>query len=220
MSGLLGHYEDSDEDDDAPSALAAQEAAASKGEAPAADSTGGAAKGASPPAASPAADGAEAGQRVPSASPPIVASDGAESSDDEDSGAKADGGEDMLLPPSPDGQPDAEILERVKSLHDLRKRGKSIRDHIQASRDWSNPYILERVVKVFELEQYGSNFPKEIFDPSRVAEHPSDWYDAPEVERPPPPKRPKKEKDRSGLSRTKSSSGLSGADNAVTTVVS
>merc|ERR1740121_2546662 len=114
----------------------------------------------------------------------------------------------MILPPSPTGDPDPELLERVCSLHDLRRKGKSIRDHIQGSRDWSNPYILERVVKVFELDEHGSNFPKEIFDPANIAEHPSDWYDAPECERPPPPKRQKKEKElrRNGISRTRTAS--------------
>merc|ERR1712060_849803 len=98
----------------------------------------------------------------------------------------------QLVPPSPPGEPDPELVERVQYLHDLRKRGRSIRDYIQGSRDWSNPYILERVIKVFELDEHGSNYPKDIFDPARVAEHPSDYYDAPECERPPLPKRAKK----------------------------
>jgi len=107
-------------------------------------------------------------------------------------GGDSDGEDDaQALPPSPEGEPDPEILERVQALHELRKRGRSIRDHIQGSRDWSNPYILERVIQVFKIDQYGSNFPKEVFDPARVAGHPSDYYDAPEVERPPMPKRKK-----------------------------
>ncbi|CAK9022652.1 Leucine-zipper-like transcriptional regulator 1 [Durusdinium trenchii] len=62
-----------------------------------------------------------------------------------------------------------------------------------ASRDWSNPYVLERLVQEMGLKRYGSNFPKEMFDPEHV-EHPSDFYDAPDCERPPPPKRKKAEK--------------------------
>merc|ERR1712046_8200 len=77
-------------------------------------------------------------------------------------------------------------------MHELRKRGRSIREHLQGSRDWSNPYILERIIKVFELNQHGSNYPKELFDASAIAEHPSDYYDAPECERPPLPKRQKR----------------------------
>mmetsp|Transcript_11986 Transcript_11986/g.21217 ORF Transcript_11986/g.21217 Transcript_11986/m.21217 type:complete len:216 (-) Transcript_11986:117-764(-) len=215
MSGLLGHYEDSDDNEDAPGSLAAQEAAAKD----AADATSNAPKAAAPSGSPPQGQVGQA-----SASPPQIVATGDDSSDEEGSGAKGDEGEDMLLPPSPGGPPDADILERVKSLHDLRKRGKSIRDHIQGSRDWSNPYILERVVKVFELEQYGSNFPKEIFDPSRVAEHPSDWFDAPECERPPAPKKQKKAgndgQKRNGLSRAKSNSGLGGGDSASDLVVS
>ncbi|CAE7226529.1 LZTR1 [Symbiodinium natans] len=67
------------------------------------------------------------------------------------------------------------------------------------SRDWSNPYILERLVQELGLQQYGSNFPKDVFDPERVAHHPSDLYDAPECERPPPPKRAKKAHERRSL---------------------
>merc|ERR1740121_178694 len=98
----------------------------------------------------------------------------------------------MILPPSPTGDPDPELLERVRSLHDLRRRGRSIRDHIQGSRDWSNPYILERVIKVFDLDEHGSNYPKERYAPASIVEHPSDYYDAPECERPPPMKRSKR----------------------------
>merc|ERR1712070_1360379 len=97
-----------------------------------------------------------------------------------------------LLPPSPPGEPDPDILERVKSMYEKKKQGRSIREHLQGSRDWSNPYILERIIKVFELNQHGSNYPKELFDASAIAEHPSDFYDAPECERPPLPKRQKR----------------------------
>merc|ERR1712070_498860 len=98
-----------------------------------------------------------------------------------------------LLPPSPPGEPDPDILERVKSMTELRKKGRNIREHLQGSRDWSNPYILERIIKVFELNQHGSNYPKELFDASSIAEHPSDFYDAPECERPPLPKRSRRQ---------------------------
>eukprot|EP00933_Yihiella_yeosuensis_P037306 TRINITY_DN3120_c0_g3_i1.p1 TRINITY_DN3120_c0_g3~~TRINITY_DN3120_c0_g3_i1.p1 ORF type:complete len:206 (+),score=51.78 TRINITY_DN3120_c0_g3_i1:133-750(+) len=194
MSGLLGHYEDSDEDEEAPAEAGGNTTAgegSGSAEAGAAEAATSAA--ASPPSGSPPQDSAAGSSTAPRS---LIVGAGAASddSDAEASDAKGDEGQDMVLPPSPEGPPDADILERVKSLHDLRKRGKSIRDHIQGSRDWSNPYILERVVKVFELNQYGSNFPKDIFDPSRIAEHPSDWYDAPDCERPPPPKRQKRPK--------------------------
>eukprot|EP00443_Scrippsiella_acuminata_P080548 CAMPEP_0115485198 /NCGR_PEP_ID=MMETSP0271-20121206/59784_1 /TAXON_ID=71861 /ORGANISM="Scrippsiella trochoidea, Strain CCMP3099" /LENGTH=199 /DNA_ID=CAMNT_0002913145 /DNA_START=90 /DNA_END=686 /DNA_ORIENTATION=+ len=199
MSGFLGAYEDSSEEgDDAPSILvrAASAAAVAGGAAPqAADSAEGAVAVSVPAASSPATASASPAAAA-AGSPPVVASPpeegcSAPSSPSSDAGSGGAGGtaEGPVLPPSPVGEPDEEILERVRSLHELRKKGKSIRDHIQGSRDWSNPYILERVIKVFEIDEYGSNYPKEIFDPARIAEHPSDFFDAPECERPPPPKR-------------------------------
>eukprot|EP00927_Polykrikos_kofoidii_P074483 TRINITY_DN70484_c0_g1_i1.p1 TRINITY_DN70484_c0_g1~~TRINITY_DN70484_c0_g1_i1.p1 ORF type:complete len:267 (+),score=47.84 TRINITY_DN70484_c0_g1_i1:94-894(+) len=234
MPSLIGGYEDSDEDDDAPSILAtqaAQAAATAAGQITepttstivAADlQASGAAATAPAPANATAAsplvgslpDSCNASNdstgggggviggiaRVVMASPlagnSSPSSDGAvspacESNPEEESANM----EEVLLPPSPLGEPDPELLERVRLLHDLRKRGKSIRDHIQSSRDWSNPYVLERVIKVFELDEHGSNYPKQLFDSCNVAEHPSDYYDAPECERPPLPKRLRKIRD-------------------------
>mmetsp|Transcript_87350 Transcript_87350/g.260617 ORF Transcript_87350/g.260617 Transcript_87350/m.260617 type:complete len:247 (+) Transcript_87350:34-774(+) len=205
MSGLLADaYEDSDEDDNAPSILtrAAQEAegaaapaAAAAPQEPAAAAPGNAEDAGQPGRAPPTGGAPPAGGAGPAqAASPLVASSSASSSGELSDGGGQEEAEEAapLVPPSPPGEPDVELVDRVMSLHSLWKRGKSIREHIQGSRDWSNPYVLERVIKVFELDQYGSNYPKDVFDPSRVAEHPSDYFDAPECERPPLPKRPKR----------------------------
>lgn len=212
MSGLLGAYEDSDEDDDAPSILAqaaAQQVAAAavrQGAGSPAEGAGiGGGANAAAADAAPLALAADirtaaaaettdligrkcpAGGRLMATSPLVW---GASSSDSADSAAE-EGDPDpvALIPPSPPGEPDADLLERVRALHEMRCKGKNVREHIRGSRDWSNPYILERVIKHFDLEEYGSNFPSEVFDPRKVAEHPSDYFDAPECERPPAPKR-------------------------------
>ena len=39
-----------------------------------------------------------------------------------------------------------------------------------------NPYILEKIIEVFEIDQYRSNAPAEVFDPSSVEA--SDFFDA------------------------------------------
>lgn len=206
---LLAGYDSDDDDEDAPSILAQAAAQATLG----VDATGVAvgslaaspsvasAPSASPPAAASPSSGVVARDRTASCGAlgggrsvgvPVASPLGAASSSPSSSrGGSPERGEDGidLLPPSPLGEPDPELVDRVRTLHDLRRRGKSIRDHIQASRDWSNPYILERVIRVFELDEYSSNYPKESYDPSKIAEHPSDYYDAPECERPPLPKR-------------------------------
>jgi hypothetical protein len=225
MSGLLTGYEDSDEDDDAPSILAQAAAAAvaggdaatvgstvvssmaghtnasAAGDSNAAASAEGVATPAASPPPSPAASADAPGTLARAGSTsvggasgvisepvrsPVACGYSSPSSNRDVSPAR----ELDLLPPSPLGEPDADLMARVQKLHDMRKRGQTLRDHMQQNRDWSNPYILERVIKVFELDEYGSNYAKDTFDPSRIAEHPSDYYDyAGPVERPPLPKR-------------------------------
>eukprot|EP00747_Dinoflagellata_sp_TGD_P162762 gnl/TRDRNA2_/TRDRNA2_180730_c0_seq1.p1 gnl/TRDRNA2_/TRDRNA2_180730_c0~~gnl/TRDRNA2_/TRDRNA2_180730_c0_seq1.p1 ORF type:complete len:238 (+),score=56.30 gnl/TRDRNA2_/TRDRNA2_180730_c0_seq1:39-752(+) len=218
MSGLLGDYEDSDEDENAPSILAQQ---AGKAGLPA----GAAAK---PPdaAAQPHADAvtpkgspveaADAKDEGPAAEKSrgimMTASPLAEDSSPSSAGRSPSPhpGEERvsLIPPSPPGEPDTELTARVRQLHDLKARGKNIREHLAGSRDYSNPYILERIIKVFEIDEHCSNYPKELFDPAKIAEHPSDYYDAPACERPPLPKRQKRGGDdravRNGLNRSSS----------------
>eukprot|EP00971_Amphidinium_carterae_P180167 3573544-Amphidinium_carterae.1 len=37
-----------------------------------------------------------------------------------------------------------------------------------SARKWSNPYALEKVMEVFKIDQYSSNYPPELFDPAKV----------------------------------------------------
>mmetsp|Transcript_102609 Transcript_102609/g.198865 ORF Transcript_102609/g.198865 Transcript_102609/m.198865 type:complete len:217 (-) Transcript_102609:162-812(-) len=191
MSGFLADtYEDSDEDDNAPSILAKAAAEEERQGAGVVEEGVPEERNSAPTltVASPLAAASPSASSSGEASPEQQSSDNAQQ-------------EGLLIPPSPPGQPDPEVHERAQALHNLRNKGKSIRDHIQGSRDWSNPYILERLIKIFELDQYGSNYPPDIFDPSRIVEHASDFYDAPDCERPPLPKRPKKNVDHGPRSR-------------------
>jgi hypothetical protein len=39
---------------------------------------------------------------------------------------------------------------------------------IRSNKEFGNPYILNKVVEHFNIDQFGTNFPKEVFDPSDV----------------------------------------------------
>mmetsp|Transcript_11015 Transcript_11015/g.19968 ORF Transcript_11015/g.19968 Transcript_11015/m.19968 type:complete len:189 (+) Transcript_11015:75-641(+) len=185
--GLLGEYEDSDEDENAPSILAQQASGAAETAA------------AHPSSASAASDAHKQGAAAavesiatPAASPLVAASSASSPSPSPEAGEDA-ANEDALLPPSPVGEPDPEVLQNVKRLHALRSKGKRLLEELSA-RKWSNPYALEKVMEVFKIDQYSSNYPPELFDPAKVVEHPSDYYDAPECERPEPPKQKRRKK--------------------------
>mmetsp|Transcript_13891 Transcript_13891/g.21060 ORF Transcript_13891/g.21060 Transcript_13891/m.21060 type:complete len:151 (+) Transcript_13891:71-523(+) len=101
---------------------------------------------------------------APASSPPTQGDD----DDEEDDLHNVSEDFAVELPPSPTGEPDEEMVLRVRDLQEKRKRGISLKNHIQGSRDWSNPYILDRVIKVFAINEYGSNLPKDVFDPDSL----------------------------------------------------
>ncbi|CAD7971750.1 unnamed protein product [Amoebophrya sp. A25] len=70
------------------------------------------------------------------------------------------------LPPTPPGSPDPGLTARMERFMDLKARGKHLNDAIEASVDYQNPYILEKVIKLFDIDEYCTNFPPEQFDPS------------------------------------------------------
>jgi hypothetical protein len=45
------------------------------------------------------------------------------------------------------------------------KTGKTVMDQLKRMRAWNNPDFLEKMVDHFQLQQYGSCFPKEVWDP-------------------------------------------------------
>ena len=58
------------------------------------------------------------------------------------------------IPPSPTGKVDPDLEERCKNF----LAGKT-------SRDYSNPYVVERVMKVLEIDEYASNFGSAAYNP-------------------------------------------------------
>jgi hypothetical protein len=55
--------------------------------------------------------------------------------------------------------------EVVKKLEIKRRTGKSLNDHIQQRKDFRNPSIYEKLIHYFDLDELGTNLPKEVYDP-------------------------------------------------------
>ncbi len=51
-----------------------------------------------------------------------------------------------------------------------RDTGKTFNDALRSHRDFKNPILLSKLIENWGVEQYGSAFPKEIFDPELHAE--------------------------------------------------
>lgn len=63
----------------------------------------------------------------------------------------------------------AETLARLgQYLEAQRQYNFDLTDSIQRKKDFGNPHILTKVVDFFHIDELGSNYPKELFDPSAI----------------------------------------------------
>jgi len=55
----------------------------------------------------------------------------------------------------------------VKLFRSIRlEQGRSLNNQLKAERGYRNPSFLQKMVDHHEIDQYGSGFPQEIFDPN------------------------------------------------------
>ena len=48
------------------------------------------------------------------------------------------------------------------------EQGRSLNNQLKAERGYRNPSFLQKMVDHHEIDQYGSGFPKDIFDPNSL----------------------------------------------------
>lgn len=87
-----------------------------------------------------------------------------------------------------DRLPDVSHLEvpralqaKVESLHEKLKQGHSVNKHIREAKMFRNPDLLEKLVQIFGVDQFGSNLSPLVFDASSYA--PGGYYKALEERR-------------------------------------
>ena len=100
-----------------------------------------------------------------------------QSSDHEDSPAPdlPTNKEEVVLPPEPNYQCDAKILDKFERYFAQKARGVNFNKAVQSHKDFRNPSIYDKLVSHFELNEAGTNFDKAIFDPNGYT--PDDMYD-------------------------------------------
>ena len=78
------------------------------------------------------------------------------------------------LPPeleAPPGECDPEVQSRVARWLDLQKQhGRRLTDTLRASRDYRNPEFFRKMVEYWEINEHGTVFPPETFDPGALPE--------------------------------------------------
>ncbi|XP_057862915.2 uncharacterized protein LOC131071204 isoform X1 [Cryptomeria japonica] len=81
-----------------------------------------------------------------------------------------------FLPPPPTSKCSEELQNKINRYLMLKNAGRSFNEELRNSKGYRNPDFLQRAVKYQEIDQIGSCFRKDIFDPHGY--DPSDYYDA------------------------------------------
>lgn len=70
-----------------------------------------------------------------------------------------------MLPPAPVGKVDPKSTARLAKLAEDHRRGLDFNFQIRSNKSYRNPSIYNKLVEFFGIEEGGSNFPKDVFDP-------------------------------------------------------
>ena len=74
---------------------------------------------------------------------------------------------DVVLPPQPPGKPSKKVQEKIQEMYDKMKRsGSNMNTSIQCRKDFRNPSIYEKLIEFIGIDEKGTNFPPNLYNPS------------------------------------------------------
>ncbi|OIV95243.1 hypothetical protein TanjilG_21633 [Lupinus angustifolius] len=82
---------------------------------------------------------------------------------------------DKFLPPPPKAKCTEELQRKINKFLDLKKAGRSFNGEVRNRKNYRNPDFLLHAVRYQDIDQIGSCFSKDVFDPHGY--DPSDFYD-------------------------------------------
>ncbi|KAL2346678.1 hypothetical protein Fmac_000678 [Flemingia macrophylla] len=82
---------------------------------------------------------------------------------------------DTFLPPPPKAKCSDELQRKINKFLEYKKAGKSFNAEVRNKKDYRNPDFLLHAVRYQDIDQTGSCFSKDVFDPHGY--DPSDFYD-------------------------------------------
>lgn len=69
------------------------------------------------------------------------------------------------LPPEPKGKCPAELQDKITNMHAKMKQGMDMNRLIQDRKEFRNPSIYEKLIQFCDINELGTNYPPEIYDP-------------------------------------------------------
>nr|XP_055023586.1 SAP30-binding protein [Misgurnus anguillicaudatus] len=74
--------------------------------------------------------------------------------------------DEIRIPPEPPGRCSSQLQEKIQKLYERRLHGDfDTNSHIQKKKEFRNPSIYEKLIQFCSIDELGTNYPKDMFDP-------------------------------------------------------
>ncbi|XP_076123094.1 SAP30-binding protein isoform X2 [Alosa pseudoharengus] len=85
--------------------------------------------------------------------------------------------DDIRIPPEPQGRCSSQLQEKILKLYERKQHGAfDTNSHIQKKKEFRNPSIYEKLIQFCGIDELGTNYPKDMFDPHGWSE--DSYYEA------------------------------------------
>uniref|UniRef100_A0A4W4GGC7 SAP30 binding protein n=1 Tax=Electrophorus electricus TaxID=8005 RepID=A0A4W4GGC7_ELEEL len=85
--------------------------------------------------------------------------------------------EEIRIPPEPPGRCSSHLQEKIYKLYERKLHGDfDTNSHIQKKKEFRNPSIYEKLIQFCGIDELGTNYPKDMFDPHGWSE--DSYYEA------------------------------------------
>ncbi|XP_028990964.1 SAP30-binding protein isoform X4 [Betta splendens] len=85
--------------------------------------------------------------------------------------------DEIRIPPEPPGRCSSQLQEKIHKLYERKLHGDfDTNSHIQKKKEFRNPSIYEKLIQYCSIDELGTNYPKDMFDPHGWTE--DSYYEA------------------------------------------
>ncbi|XP_047465853.1 SAP30-binding protein [Mugil cephalus] len=85
--------------------------------------------------------------------------------------------DEIRIPPEPAGRCSSQLQEKIHKLYERKLHGDfDTNSHIQKKKEFRNPSIYEKLIQFCSIDELGTNYPKDMFDPHGWSE--DSYYEA------------------------------------------
>ncbi|KAM8729628.1 SAP30-binding protein isoform X2 [Acanthopagrus latus] len=85
--------------------------------------------------------------------------------------------DEIRIPPEPPGRCSSQLQDKIHKLYERKLHGDfDTNSHIQKKKEFRNPSIYEKLIQFCSIDELGTNYPKDMFDPHGWSE--DSYYEA------------------------------------------